>query len=73
MPCWRSAGTGETPVTMKERATPSTKTLIVSPTFGATLNDALTGAKSPESGQIWHSIMFVLRGGLFAEEIEELD
>jgi hypothetical protein len=69
MLCCRSDCAGETPVTMKDRTPPSIKTLIVSPTFGATLNTALTGAKSPESGQIWHSTILVLRGDLFAEEI----
>jgi hypothetical protein len=67
--CWRSDGAGETPVTMKDRTTPWTKTLIVCPTFGATRNAALTGAKSPESGQIWHSTILVIRRDLFCEEI----
>jgi len=35
----------------------SIKTLIVSPTLGETLKTAGTGAKSPDSGQISHSII----------------
>jgi hypothetical protein len=40
---------------MKDRTLPAINTLIVSPTFGGILNVASTGAKSPESGDIWHS------------------